>query len=127
MTITSIDGGRSANAPAPVRDVALSYIRTWTPYLVTGVLTWAGRRWGVMLPEDISAELTLAVAVGAGSAYYAAARWLERRTGAGRPRAVARAIGKWMLGGVVRQPVYAQPPGAAADIVEPDGTVREPQ
>ena len=115
--------GRSAKVP----DVALSYIRTWTPYLVTGALTWAGRRWGVVLPESMSAELTLAVALGAGSAYYAAARWLERRTGPGRPRAAARAVGKWMLGGVLRQPVYARSPVTQAELVEPDGTARRPE
>lgn len=115
-----------ASPPTPTADLALSYIRTWTPYLVAGALTVAARRYGVVLPESLSAELTLAlaVAVGAGSAYYAAARLLERRPGQTWPARAARTIGTWMLAGVVQQPVYVLPPAARAPLPQPtpDGT-----
>lgn len=110
--------------PVRVPDVALSYIRTWTPYIVAGALTWAARDLGIVLPDTLSAELTLAVAVGGGSAYYALARWLERRTGPTWWPRTARATGSWMLAGVVRQPVYILPPAARTPQPqpEPDGT-----
>ena len=117
----------ATGASVKVPDVALSYIRTWTPYVVAGGLTWAARRWGVVLPESLSAEVTLAVAVGAGSAYYAVARWLERHTGSSWPQTAARAAGRWMLGGVLRQPVYPRPPVTAAALVESDGMARRPE
>lgn len=116
-----------ATAETRVSDVALSFIRTWTPYLVTGALAWGGRRYGIVLPETLSTELTLTVAVGAGSAYYAAARWLERRTGPSRWRTAARTIGRWMLAGVIRQPIYTNPPVDQAAIIEPDGDVHRPE
>lgn len=97
-------------ADRPVSDLAMSLIRTWVPYAVGGLLTWVARRYGVVLPDDLSAEATVWATIAVGSLYYVAARWLERRTGTGGWPRAARAAGRWMLGGVIRQPVYPTPP-----------------
>lgn len=106
-----------------VSDLAVSFIRTWVPVAVAGVLTWVGRRWGIVLPEKMSAEATGWVVVGVTVVYHAAARWLERRGGVSLAARAARWLGRWMLGGVIRQPVYAAP-GQRLVVVDGAGGMR---
>jgi uncharacterized membrane protein (DUF441 family) len=75
-------------------DYLVSLIRTWVPIAVGVVLTWLARRWGIVLPEDLSAQATMVVTGLAVAAYYTAIRALEMRwpkagrlLGAARPPA----------------------------------------
>lgn len=103
--------GPAPTAPGrPVSDVVLSFVRTYAPYAVAAVATWAGRTFHVVIPESMSTDATLWLAFGLGSGYYALARWCERRDGPGGAARVARAVGKFLLFGAVRQPVYTPPP-----------------
>lgn len=106
-----------------VPDLAVSFIRTWVPVGVAGALTWAARRWGIVLPAELSAEATGWVVVGVTVMYHALARWLERRTGYDVSDRAARWLGRWMLGGVVRQPAYVAP-GQRLVVVGEDGSMR---
>lgn len=108
--------------PAPVRDVFLSYVRTWTPYLVATLITWLAVHYNVVIGSGISENAVIWIVLGLGSAYYAVARALER---AKSP--ALRTVGRWLLGGVIRQPVYTLPPVGGATLIEPDGAVRRPE
>jgi hypothetical protein len=96
-----------------VSDVAASLIRTFVPVAVGAAVTWLALHWHIIVPADISAQAVPAIAAAITAAYYAAARWLERRRSTGhwlRLALAAQWLGRWMLGGTVVQPVYA-PPG----------------
>ena len=60
-------------------DYLLSLVRTWVPVAVGSALVWAGRRWGIVLPEDLSAQATVLVTALVVALYYAAVRALEMR------------------------------------------------
>lgn len=60
-------------------DYVLSLIRTVVPVAIGAALTWGGRKWGIVLPEDLSAESTIAITGLVVAAYYAAVRALEMR------------------------------------------------
>lgn len=81
-----------------LHDYLISLIRTVVPAAVGLVLAWLARKTGIVLPEDLSAELTLTVAGVAIGAYYAAVRALEVRW-------------PWVgrLLGSRRQPTYVRP------------------
>jgi hypothetical protein len=63
----------------PLRDLFGSLIRTAVPSLVGVVLAWLGRRTGIVLSEDTSAQVSMVVTALAGTAYYALARLAEAR------------------------------------------------
>ena len=89
-----------------LHDYLVSLIRTAVPAGVGLALAWLARETGIVLPEDLSAELTLAAAGAAIGAYYAAVRALEVRW-------------PWVgrLLGSRRQPVYVRP--GEAVVVDP--------
>lgn len=98
--------------PAPdrrVSDLAASTIRTLSPMVAGSVLAAAVA--AGLLPDGVADAvrdaLTAALAGVLSSAWYVSARWLERRQGPSWPALAARYAGRWMLGGVIRQPVYA--------------------
>ncbi len=121
MAVTPDSGSRR------VSDVAVSLIRTLVPYAVASLLSWIALHWNVVIPPEWSANAVVWVTLGVASGYYAAARWLERRKGAGGAAAAARLLGRWLLGGVIVQPVYSHPPTDRAFLVEPDGESRRPE
>lgn len=79
-----------------LNDYVLSLIRTFVPVAIGAGLTWAGRRWGIVLPEDLSAQGAMAVTALVIGVYYAVVRALEMRwpifgklLGASKPPAYA--------------------------------------
>lgn len=109
-----------------VSDVAVSLIRTWVPIGVGALLAWAAAHWHIVLSDTTSASVGAAAAAVCAAGWYALARFLEKRAGDGWAPVLARTVGKWMLGGVVRQPVYAL---MSENIVvqRADGTLRSPR
>lgn len=97
-----------------VDDLALSLIRTWVPIGVGSLVAWLATRGGLVLSPHASATAGVVAAGVCAAAYYAIARALEQVTGGGLIGRAGRALGRWMLGGVIpalsRQPVYAPPP-----------------
>ncbi|HEU4566846.1 MAG TPA: hypothetical protein VFR99_02365 [Marmoricola sp.] len=90
-----------------MHDYLLSLIRTAVPAAVGLVLAWLAREFGIVLPADLSAELTLAAAGLAIGAYYAAVRALEVRW-------------PWVgrLLGAQGQPTYGRPASDAGAVLE---------
>jgi len=90
-----------------MHDYLLSLIRTAVPAAVGLVLAWLAREFGIVLPADLSAELTLVVAGLAIGAYYAAVRALEVRW-------------PWVgrLLGAQGQPTYGRPASDAGAVLE---------
>lgn len=124
-----------ANEPVPdprdaemrrVSDVAVSMIRTWAPMAAGFILTFVATRWGLVLSESASAAAGAGAAALCSAAYYALARWLETRRGDSWFAVIARPAGKWLLGGVVRQPVYTLR-SEHVMVVRGDGTLRPPR
>lgn len=109
-----------------VTDLAVSIIRTWVPIAVGAAITWMCARTGLVVTDSWTILAAVWAQAGVTAAYYAAARYLERRAGAGTVAVVCRWVGRWMLGGVIRQPVYTAPPTSAVTLVEPGGVVRRP-
>lgn len=104
-----------------VSDLAVSLIRTLVPVGVAAAITWAGTRWGIVINEQTSAQAVVWITAGVAAGYFAAARWLERLRGTGRAAIIARWLGRWMLGGIIRQPVYIQP-GQRITVLTAEGT-----
>src|SRR5690606_15681431 len=96
-----------------MHDYLLSLIRTAVPAAVGLVVACLARALGRVLPEDLSAELTLVVAGLAIGAYYAAVLALELRW-------------PWVgrLLGSRRQPAYVRPGEAAEWPVRPPRLIR---
>lgn len=92
-----------------VSDLALSYVRTFAPVVVVATLGWLGAHYNVVLPAGMTAEAQTWAVAGGIAVYFAAARWLERRQGGSWAARAARWVGRWALGGVLRQPVYVRP------------------
>ncbi len=107
---------------AGASDLVLSHIRTGVPYVVAAALAALARHYDIVISDHLSAELTAWVVVGLGSVYYGIARVCERAR-----RGWLRAVGRWMLAGVVRQPVYTRTPVTRTTIIEPTGRMRHPQ
>lgn len=99
------------NGGVKVSDLAVSFIRTWVPYAMSSLLATLAVKFAIVVPEGISAMAMVWITAGLAAAYYAAARWLERRSGPSGLRPFARLLGRWMLGGVIRQPTYGTPVG----------------
>ncbi len=87
-------------------DFATSLIRTWVPIGVGGVLAAIAARLHFALDAGTSATVGALTASACAALYYALARLLESRRGHGRLDVVLRRAGTWMLGGVVRKPIY---------------------
>jgi len=87
-------------------DFATSIIRTWVPIGVGGVLAAIAARLHFALDPGTSATVGALAASACAAVYYALARLLESRRGHGRLDVVMRRAGTWMLGGVVRKPIY---------------------
>jgi hypothetical protein len=99
-----------------VSDLVISLIRTWVPIGVGSALGWLASAGDVVVPPGASAATGALVAGLCAAAYYALARSLEQAAGTGAAARIGRGIGRFMLGGVVRQPVYVAP---APDLHEP--------
>lgn len=89
-----------------VPDVAASLIRTWVPIAAGALLTWVASRFGLAFDIQTSATIaTIATALCA-AGYYALARILEAVGGQATAARIARRLGSWMLGGVIKKPMY---------------------
>ena len=81
-----------------MNDYLLSLVRTWVPIGVGAVLSWLAVRYAVVVPEDISTELTAGLTGLVTALYYALVRALEKRW---------PAFGKLL--GAAKKPVYVAP------------------
>lgn len=89
-----------------VSDVAVSLIRTWVPIGVGAVVAWLAASRHVVLPAHASAALGAFAAAACAAAYYGIARALEHAKGASMPAKLARTLGRYLLGGVMKTPIY---------------------
>lgn len=98
-------------------DYLTSLIRTWVPVIVGSVLAWLAAKTGIVLDENASGQVVLAVSAFFIGAYYGLVRWLEPRF---------PWLG-WLLGSP-KQPGYAPPQSPAHPVVagwvSTDGTVQ---
>jgi len=92
--------------PQRTADFATSVIRTWVPIGVGGVLAAVAARTHFALDAGTSATVGALAASVCSALYYALARLMESRRGHGRVDVILRRVGTWMLGGVVRKPIY---------------------
>lgn len=81
-----------------MNDLVLSYIRTWIPVGVGAGLSWLAVKYGIVVPEDISTELTVGLTGLVIVVYYSLVRALEKRW---------PAFGKLL--GRAKEPVYVEP------------------
>lgn len=88
-------------------DTVVSLIRTWVPVLVGSVVAWVTRKLGWVTPD--TAQLATAFTAIVIGAYYALARFLEKRW---------PAFG-WLLG-VPKEPAYEGTPGPPAVVDTPE-------
>lgn len=109
-----------------VSDVAASLIRTIVPIVVGSVITWLAQHADIVIQPHWSATAMVWAQAAVIAGYYALGRFLERIKGTGAAQRAGRAIGRWMLGGVIRQPVYTRPPTDRAVVIEPGGNTRRP-
>ena len=92
-----------------------SLIRTYTPVLVGALVTFLSRKWGIIIDEDASADLTLALGGIATLVFYTVVRILEKEI---------PAVG-WLLG-LAKQPAYSPETAPEAEpIVVPEAAVDE--
>jgi hypothetical protein len=109
-----------------ITDIAAWLLRTYVPKVVVAVLAFAAIRWHIVLDDNTSAQIVAGAVLAALAAYVGLARVLERVGGTGRVARAARWLGRWMLGGTIRQPVYAGP-GERVRVLRADGTLRLPR
>lgn len=85
-------------------DTIVSLIRTWVPIAVGAAVSWLARKLGWVTPD--TAALATAFTGLVIAAYYALARWLEKKwTGFG------------FLLGIPKEPAYEGTPGPPAVVV----------
>lgn len=84
-----------------VPDVAASLIRTWVPIGVGTLLALLAARLRIVIDARDTAMVGMGAVAAVSAAYYALARLLEASR-----RPALRAVGGFLLGGVVRVPVY---------------------
>lgn len=60
-------------------DYVVSLIRTWTPIAIGSALAWVAVHFGLVLSEDTSVPVTVAVVGIVTAVYYAVARAAEKR------------------------------------------------
>lgn len=94
-------------------DLAVSLIRTWVPIGVGSALGWLALHGDVRVPPEHAMTLGTFAAGICAAWYYALARLLEHWSGTSVVARASRAVGRFMLGGVIRalaqQPVYVPP------------------
>ena len=84
-----------------MNDYVLSLVRTWVPVGIGAVLSYVAVRWGIVVPEEISTELTVALTGLVIAVYYGLVRALEKRW---------PWIGRWLIGaGAKSKPAYELP------------------
>nr|MDT0660875.1 hypothetical protein [Micromonospora sp. DSM 115978] len=108
-----------------VPDLAASVIRTVVPIAAGATLTWLAAHTNVVIDQNTAAAAMPWIVGATIGGYYFAGRWLERRRGDGWAVRAAQWIGRWMLGGVIRQPVYADP-GTQLRVAGFTGTTQPP-
>lgn len=94
--------------PAPATGFVPSLIRTYVPIGVGVLVTFLARKLHIVIDEQTSASLTLALGGVAMAAYYTLVRWAERRF----PE-----LG-WLLG-LAKQPAYSPEVAKAEPVVVP--------
>ena len=109
-----------------VSDVAASMIRTIVPVIVGTAVTWLAEHTRIVIQPSWSDTAVLWTNMAIIAGYYSLGRFLERIKGNGFWRRAGRGTGRWMLGGVIRQPVYSKPPTDQAVVIEPGGAHRRP-
>jgi prepilin signal peptidase PulO-like enzyme (type II secretory pathway) len=92
-------------------DAAKARIRTLWPYLIGVIATWLVAK---VRPAGLHVDSITAGAIVSwvlGTIVYEGGRWLASRRGRGRPAAVARWAGRWMvsLGLPIQSPSYPTP------------------
>lgn len=92
-----------------VSDVATSLIRTWVPIGVGAFIAWLSQKGDVGVDPQAAATAGTVAAALCAAIYYGLARGLEQISHPSPGARFLRGVGRWMLGGVVRQPVYVQP------------------
>ncbi len=101
--------------------LAISLIRTGVPVAAGAVLAWLAARYDIVIDERTSAQAMPWIVAGVIAGYYWSARQLERVRGTRWSPRAARWLGRWMLGGVIRVPVYPTPDAQVHEI-RGDGT-----
>lgn len=81
-----------------MNDLILSYIRTGVPVAIGAGLSWLAVRYGIVVPESLSAEATIFLTGACIAGYYGIVRALEKRW---------PAFGKLL--GTAKKPVYVEP------------------
>jgi len=81
-----------------MNDLVLSYIRTYVPIGVGAGLSWLAVKYGIGVPEDVSAQLAIGLTAVVVAVYYGLVRALEKRW-------------PWFgkLLGASKKPVYIEP------------------
>lgn len=93
-------------APTRMPDVAVSLIRTWVPIVAGGIITAGAAAAGIVVDTNTSATVAAMVSAAVAGGYYGLARLLENVGATSRLGAIARTIGRYMLGGIVAKPAY---------------------
>jgi hypothetical protein len=83
-----------------------SLIRTFTPIIAGAAITWVCTMTHMVLSPGAGAVAGAMLTGTAGAAYYTLARLLERTRGERAMQRLARALGRYLLGGIHAQPVY---------------------
>lgn len=107
-----------------ISDLAVSFIRTFAPIAVGSALTWVSTTWHIVLKPSTSAQVAIWATAGVTASYYATARYLEHVKGSRLWQRGARWLGRWMLGGVLRRPVYAAPDERVKVLAADSGATR---
>lgn len=92
--------------PRHVSDVAVSLIRTWVPIAAGSVLAWIAASQHIAIPAGASAAVGAFLAAALAAGYYALARVLEQARGESFVARSLRALGRYMLGGLIAKPTY---------------------
>jgi hypothetical protein len=92
-------------------DAAKARIRTLWPYLVGVIATWLVSKFRPVGLHIDSITAGAIVSWVLGTIVYEAGKWLAARRGTGRPAAMARWAGRWMvsLGLPIQPPTYSAP------------------
>lgn len=62
-----------------LNDYMISLVRTYVPMAIAAALTWLALRYGIVLDEDVSNKLTVAIVGLVLAVYYGVIRALEMR------------------------------------------------
>ncbi|AYF31119.1 hypothetical protein CSH63_27500 [Micromonospora tulbaghiae] len=103
----------------------LGYLAARLLVIGAPVAEWIAEATGITVTEP---QVAAALGIVLGYGIYEAGRWLEARTGSGRPARAARGLGRLLLslGLPTGQPVYALP-GQRVRVLGADGSLRAPR